>query len=293
MSPKACFARLFFLLAAPFFALFLLSGLAHSQSPPPALRFTIIPHRSHLGNEQAYSHMIRALEEETGYAFTWVGSKTYGDVIEKLKNGQADIGYLGPFSYVQAQDAFGVKLLARTIDKNGEESYQSTIITRKDSGLVSLSDLKGKRFAFTDPDSTSGCLFPLAALKKSGLELTDFSEVTYVKRHANSVLAVYYGHSDAGATASTIKDRIDIGFDQIRILWKSEPIYRGPWVAGTDLPDRQFKAIQKALLHMGRREDRDRIFGELQTNGFVEGVDSDYDNVRETIKWISGVNSLE
>ena len=293
MSQKACFTRLFFLLAAPFFALLFLPGPARSQLPPPALRFTIIPHRSHLGNEQAYSHMITALEEETGFSFTWVGSRTYGDAIEKLKNGQADIGYLGPFSYVQAQDRFGVRLLARTIDKDGKEFYQSTIITRKDSGLGSLAALKGKRFAFTDPNSTSGCLFPLAALKKSGLELTDFSEVTYVKRHANSVLSVYYGHSDAGATASTIKDRIDINFDQIRILWKSEPIYRGPWVARKDLPDRQFQAIQKALLHMNRREDRDRIFRELQTNGFVEGFDSDYDNVRETIKWTGGATPSE
>lgn len=285
MNLKAFFTRLLFLFTVPFFVLLLLPCPACLQSPPPELKFTIIPHRSHLGNEQAYSHMITALEEATGFSFAWVASKTYGDVIDKLKNGQADIGYLGPLSYVKAQDSFGVRLIARTVDKHGEEFYRSMIIARKDSGLNSLADLKGKRFAFTDLNSTSGFLFPLAELKKAGIDQADFSEVTYVKRHANSVLAVYYKHSDAGATASTIKDRLDINFDQIKILWESGPIYRGPWAARTDLPEPQFRAIQKALLLMARREDASLIFKELQTNGFVEGADSDYDNVREMVKW--------
>jgi phosphonate transport system substrate-binding protein len=265
-------------------------GSAQPTPGSPAIKFTIIPHRSYLGNEQAYSRMIAALAEETGYTFTWVGSRSYEDVIDKLRTGRADIGYLGPFSYVTAQDAFGVRLLARIIDKDGTAFYQSMIITRRDAGLNTLEDLKGKRLAFTDPKSTSGFLFPMAALKKAGLSLTDFSEVLYAKRHANSALAVYYGQADAGATASTIRDRIDIDFTRLRILWKSEPIYRGPWAARKDLPDIQFKAVQEALFQLSRRPDRDRIFGQLQTNGFVKGSDRDYDNVRETLKWTDALD---
>ena len=174
MSPKACFARLFFLLAVPFFVLPFLPAPARSQSLPPTLRFTIIPHRSHLGNEQAYSHMITALEEETGFSFTWVGSKTYGDVIEKLKNGQADIGYLGPFSYVQAQDAFGVRLLARTIDKDGVEFYQSTIITRKDSGLASPFGPQGQTVRLYRPRFHLRMSVSPGGIEKSGPETHGF-----------------------------------------------------------------------------------------------------------------------
>ena len=70
----------------------------------------------------------------------------------------------------------------------------------------------------------------MVKLKKAGIIMEDFSEVRYVTRHANSLLAVYNKHVDAGAISSTVKEKIDIDFSKIKILWKSEPIYRGPWI---------------------------------------------------------------
>lgn len=255
-----------------------------AQSPEETLKLAIIPHRSNLGNEQAYGMFLKLLEKETGINVLWIGSKTYRDVIEKLGTKQADIGYVGPFAYVEARDDFGVRLICRTLSKNSMEFYHSMIITRKDSVSNTLQDLKGKSFAFTDPKSTSGFLFPLAELIKSGIQPEDFSEVKYLKRHVNSLLAVYNGHSHAGATSYTAMDKIDLNFNEIKILWKSDPIYRGPWVARKDMPDEQFFKIQKAMLKMNQHKDAEKIFKGLTTKGFVRGNDSDYNNVREVVK---------
>lgn len=259
-----------------------------AQTDTNQIRVTIIPHRSNLGNEEAYSTFFSEMTKETGYSFVWLGSKTYDDVIDKIKVGDADIGYVGPFAYVTAQDSFGVHLICRTLSKKSAEFYHSMIVSRKDSGLQNLRDLKGKRFSFTDPKSTSGYLFPFAQIKKSGLLLDDFSEVKYLKRHANSLLAVYHGHVDAGATSYTAVDKVDIDMDQISIIWKSEPIYRGPWIARTDLPSNVFKKIQDAMLKIGApgKPKNEPIFNGLTTKGFIRGKDSDYDNVREVIKWL-------
>lgn len=259
-----------------------------AQTDPSEIRITIIPHRSSLGNEEAYDTFFSQMEKETGYSFVWLGSKTYDAVIDKIKTGSADIGYVGPFAYVEAQDSFGVQLICRTLSKKSVEFYHSMIITRKDSGLEKLEDLKGKRFSFTDPKSTSGYLFPLAQMKKSGLSLDAFSEVKYLKRHANSLLAVYNGHVDAGATSYTAIDKVDIDMDQIDIIWKSEPIYRGPWIARKDLPSNVFKKIQDAMLKIGEpgKTENVSIFNELTTKGFIQGHDSDYDNVRSVIRWL-------
>ncbi len=78
--------------------LFLQNGQA--QTPKGTLKLTIIPHRSTMGNEQAYGMLIEALEKETGITFQWVGSKTYDEVILKIGTKQADIGYVGAFGYV-------------------------------------------------------------------------------------------------------------------------------------------------------------------------------------------------
>lgn len=259
-----------------------------AQTDINQIRVTIIPHRSNLGNEEAYNTFFSQMTKETGYAFVWLGSKTYEDVIGKLKTGDADIGYVGPFAYVTAEDSFGVQLICRTLSKKSVEFYHSMIVARKDSGLQKLVDLKGKRFSFTDPKSTSGYLFPFAQMKKSGLSLDDFSEVKFLKRHANSLLAVYHGHVDAGATSYTAVDKVAIDMSQIDIIWKSEPIYRGPWIARKDLPFDIFKRIQDAMLKIGDpgKAENKLIFNELTTKGFIRGHDSDYDNVREVIKWL-------
>ena len=224
----------------------------HTQTPHPTLKLAIIPHRSTLGNEHAYGMLIEALEQETGFSFQWTGSKTYDDVIQKIGTRQADIGYVGAFAYVEARERYGVQLIARTYGKNGRESYYSMIITRADADIHSLEDLKGKSFVFNDPKSTSGFLFPMVALKKAGLNLSDFAEVRHVTRHANSLLAVYNQHVNAGAISSTAKEKVNIDFSQIKILWQSAPIYRGPWIVNKDLPDEQFERIQKALLIWSR-----------------------------------------
>ncbi len=258
----------------------------YALSPQETLKVAIIPHRSNLGNEQAYSTFFSALSNATGLGFTWLGSKTYDDVVNKIEEAEADIGYVGPFAYVDAQDRFGVKIICRTLSEDNDEFYHSMIITRKDSGIKNLQDLKGKSFSFTDPKSTSGYLFPMAELKASGINKEDFREVRFLKRHANSLLAVYKGHVDAGATSITATDKIDINMDEIQIIWQSEPIYRGLWIARKDLPEEQFDKIQQAMLQMSGSEEKEAIFNELTTKGFIVGKDSDYDNVRQVIRWM-------
>ena len=281
-----------FALLSLFLPLYLSVATAYSASPTETLRIAIVPHRSNLGNEQAYNTFFSELADATGIGFAWLGSKTYDDVINKLKTGEADIGYVGPFAYVVAQDSFGVKILCRTVSEGKEEFYRSIIVTRKDSGIKRLEELKGKSFSFTDPKSTSGYLFPLAQLMASGVAQQDFSQVTFVKRHVNSLLAVYKGHVDAGATSITAFDKIDINRDEVLILWQSEPIYRGLWIARKDLPDRQFTKVQQAMLQISASANSPAIFKDLTTKGFVMGQDSDYDNVREVIKWLRGNTSL-
>lgn len=258
----------------------------YCQASAETLKIAIIPHRSNLGNEQAYNMLFRELTSRTGISFQWLGSKTYDDVINKIHTGEADIGYVGPFSYVSAQDSFGVRIICRTVSKGNSEFYHSMIMTRKDSGIESLQELKGKSFSFTDPKSTSGYLFPMAELKAAGISQEDFQEVKFLKRHANSLLAVYNGHVDAGATSVTAVDKVDVNMEEINILWRSEPIYRGLWIARKDLPDEQFNSLQKAMLEVSDSEHSKAIFENLTTKGFKRGKDRDYDNVRKVIKWM-------
>lgn len=245
------------------------------------LRIGIIPHRSHMGNQTAYSPLIDALEATTGYRIDWVAAATYDEVVELLGTRRAEIAYLGPFAYVDAHERFQVRLIARTVSDGGKAYYRSMIVTRKDSDIQAMADLKGKDFAFTDPKSTSGYLFPLMGLQLNGLSRNDLGEVRFLKRHANSLLAVANGHVPAGAISSTAFDKIDVDAEQLRVLWRSDPIYRGPWVARGDLPPEVINKLRAALLAISQSPHAETIFAHLGTKGFVSGADKDYDTIRE------------
>ncbi|MEJ2639853.1 MAG: phosphate/phosphite/phosphonate ABC transporter substrate-binding protein [Desulfosarcinaceae bacterium] len=245
------------------------------------LHIGIIPHRSHMGNETAYSPLIDALETVTGYRIDWAAGATYDAVVDLIGSGLVDIAYLGPFSYVDARDRFQVQLLARTVSEGGKAYYRSMIVTRRDSDIQQMADLKGKAFAFTDPKSTSGYLFPLMGLQQNGLSRGDLGEVRFLKRHANSLLAVVYGHVPAGAISSTAFDKVDVDRGSLRVLWRSKPIYRGPWVARRDLPKDIVRTLRAALLAISQSPQADTIFAHLGTKGFVVGEDRDYDTIRQ------------
>lgn len=245
------------------------------------LRIGIIPHRSHMGNETAYSPLIDALEVTTGFRIDWVAAPTYDAVVELLGTARVEIAYLGPFAYVDAHDRYQVQLIARTVSDGGKAYYRSMIVTHKDSDIQIMADLKGKDFAFTDIKSTSGYLFPLMGLQLNGLSLSDLGEIRFLKRHANSLLAVVNGHVAAGAISSTAFNKVEVDFKQLRVLWRSEPIYRGPWVARQDVSAEVVHSLRAALLAISQSPQAETIFAHLGTKGFVVGEDKDYDTIRQ------------
>ena len=95
---------------------------------------------------------------------------------------------------------------------------------------------------------------------------------------------MYNGQVDAGALASNAVDMVAVDPDQIRILWRSAPIYRGPWVARGGLSQEHYEAIRAALLRISARDDAAEIFEHSTTKGFVDGEDSDYDVIREVLR---------
>lgn len=268
-------------------SLLLTTALNTAEASVTSLKFGMVPYRSDIGNEQRNFPIINAIEKNSGVSFQWIASKGYSNLIENLRTQKVDVAYLGPFSYIEAQDGFGVRLIARTLAENKSEFYQSRIITHVASGLNSLEDLKGKSFSFTDPKSTSGFLCPKVGLLKNGLRLDDFSKVMYVKLHVNSLLAVLNRQVDAGAVSSSVWKNLRADFSQIKILWQSDPIYRNAWVARKNFDDNTFYRIQKAILMIGHSEDSEQILKNSGIGGFVKGRDSDYDNVREMRRLLS------
>lgn len=263
------------------------SGVASEK--PEGLRMMFLPNKSEMEIVKTFAPFVKVLENELNMKIEVFSGKDYKYIIDKLRTHETDIAMLGGFAYINAQDDFGVKLFVRNLEAEPDgkikDSYQSIIITRKDSNINSIQDLKGKRFAFTDRNSTSGFLFPLVGLMNNKIDLDDLSSVIYVNKHANSLFAVFNNQVDAGALSDGSYARaVGVDLSQIKILWKSDPIHYGAWVARNDMSDQKVELIKTAFLKISQRNDARQIFSNAYIKGFVPAIDADYDNVRQVLK---------
>jgi phosphonate transport system substrate-binding protein len=213
----------------------------------------------------------------------------YNGVIEALRSKRLDVAYLGPFSYVLGATIAPIEAFAvAETKKAGRTFYHSQIIAHKDSGIRTVSDLKGRNFAFVDPSSTSGHLFPKAGLMKAGFDADkEFGRVIFSGSHDSSAIAVQNKKIDAAAIADRILDAaIAKGLakrEDLVEVWKSDPIPESPTVWRTDLPADLKKRVQAAFLQVKDIPWSDQ--GLL--NGFHPTNDAAYNVIRDTAKLLN------
>jgi len=227
--------------------------------PAPAetkLVMAFVPSGESQATLQSGNQVAHLLEMATGYRFESFVATSYAGVIEAMGAARADIGWLNTFSYVIAHKKYGVEVRLVTV-RFGLPYYRAEIIAQSASGINSLADLKGKRFAFVDPASTSGYLFPLAGLKKAGYDPAKFfGQTVFAGSHNNVVLAVYQGRADAGAVfedarASVQKTLPDV-MQKLKPVWKSDPIPNDTVSFRKELPADVKDRVSTALLRFSQ-----------------------------------------
>lgn len=220
----------------------------------------------------------------------------YNAAIEGMKAGKVDIADFGPLSYVQAHKrAKAVPLVVPALDSDKSKAgYYSYIITQANNNSInSINDLKGKTFAFVDPDSTSGNLVPSKAIidANSGENLTIddlhangkfFKSVTYSGSHQNGLLSVAKGDIDAAPCASdtfsieTTNGQVDK--NKVKIVYTSPIIPGSPVAIRGNLDPNFIKQVKDFYLKYNNDSYFKNFVGEKdgQKMRYVSAEDSDY-----------------
>ncbi|MEO9778680.1 MAG: phosphonate ABC transporter substrate-binding protein [Sedimentitalea sp.] len=261
-----------------------------------------------LGGENAQDRMasnecVRAyVEDLLGVETKIFTPADYDGVIQGLLGGSIDMAWLGASAYAKTYltdpEAVDVVLVKTNLD--GSYGYHSVGFTRADSGVTSLDDMKGKVFAFGDPNSTSGFLIPSVEIPKAinaTMESGDyFEEVRFVGGHEQTIVAVANGDVDAGVTwadgqgdwldgynSGALRKASDSGLVDMNDLveiWKSEIIPEGPIVLRRDLPE-QVKANVTAFLEGLHAQDEECAYNMAagETSGFFPITHDAYKNI--------------
>ncbi|MBK7644575.1 MAG: PhnD/SsuA/transferrin family substrate-binding protein [Planctomycetes bacterium] len=204
--------------------------------------------------------------------------KSYDEGIESLVAGKIDFTRFGPASYITAkQRNDDIQLLAMELE-HGERRFLGVIAVLNSSPLQSLTDLKGKRFAFGDPNSTIGRYLAQAELAQAGIRAKDLESYAFLSRHDTVARAVELGDYDAGSMAvNTFEDSRKAG--KLRALKTFENVTK-PWIARARLAPEVVAALHDSLLALKDPE----VLKELKISGFGETSDAEYAFVREGMK---------
>jgi phosphonate transport system substrate-binding protein len=238
------------------------------------------------------------LHAKTGLFFKTLVATEYAGVIEALRSNPptAQMSSLATFAYVMAAD-MGVCGAALVSVRNGSAFYNGQIITRPDTGIKKLADLKGKSFARVDAISTSGWIIPMITLKAAGIDPTRDIKVVDAGSHPAVVSAVYSGDVDAGACfvdARTLiqKDHPDV-MEKVVVLLKSANIPNDGVQFNPSVPQELQDKIVNALLEIAQTEDgKKAINTAYQWTALERHDDSFYDPFRQVLQ-AAGVEAAE
>ena len=147
----------------------LMVGLALCPAQARDLEFGITPVLGQSTMQADFDPLMTYLSQALGRKVVLYVAKDYGDLRVQMESGAVDIGSFSPFAYVDAVRGGKVRIIAQSLI-DGAASYRGVIVVRKDSGLKELADLRGKRFAFVDPKSASGYVYPRAMLIDRGID---------------------------------------------------------------------------------------------------------------------------
>ena len=210
---------------------------------------------------------------------------SYAAAIEALCAGQVDAAALATLSYVLAHDKCGAEVILNSI-RRGSATYNGQILVRADSGINTIADLKGKKFAFTDPASTSGYLYAVALLKANGVDpAKDLAEAVFAGSHNAAALAVYNGQVDAAATYVDVRNSLERDFPDIKektkVIAQTEPIPNDTITVSKNMPADLKERFKQALLALMQTEEGKQAGYEIyEWDGLAESNDALFEPVR-------------
>lgn len=205
-----------------------LKGIDYIEYGSKTIKVAILPLYSPLTIYKRYDPLMRYLSEKTGYEFKLVIPKNFEEFIQIVSEGKVNFAYQNPYVFSIISKKYPVRPLAITVGEDctrdegicGTEKFRGIIITRKESNINNIYDLKGKKIMIVSPTSAGGYLSQKLYLERKGLNLNRDFKLIDAKRQEKVIIGVYKGEADAGfireAALSVWSNEVDIS--KIKIL---------------------------------------------------------------------------
>jgi phosphonate transport system substrate-binding protein len=270
-------------LAAMLLAGFAGFGQAACPEWPDKIKVGFIPTEGGSDTLARFQVLTEYLSKVLGIEVEGFSASDYAGIITAMAHKHIDFAYFGPKSYTEAAEKANAQAVVMELDEMGRPGYTGILISKKGSGIKTVEDAKGKLFAFTDPNSTSGYLVPNVLFARDLKVKPEeyFKEVKFSGSHGASILAVQNGSIEVAATNDIDMTRMvekgSVSSDDFNILWKSDLIPGAPMAARADMPESLKAALAGALIMLN--SDKEAL-KKLGNGGYGFCNDATYDIIR-------------
>lgn len=227
------------------------------------------------------------LEKELGFKVKGYVTQDHAAAVEALRNGEADVSFMGGLPYVLAHNHIGAEVILSEVYR-GSPLYRGRIFVRKDSNITKVEELKGKSIAFADPISESGFIYPLHIFVDKGLLKTSedpqkyFSTVYFAGGYQQAIQAMANGLVDAAGVSQFAEFLLTPEqLTEVKWIAESKPIPSHVVVVRKGLDSDKKIALKKALLKLNQPENKYLLQYIYSPDGYVEASHSDYKSVEE------------
>lgn len=267
---------------------------ADREGWPDKFVYGILPAEDQDTLTNRYEPFEAYLEEKLDMPVELYQGTDFTAMIEAMRNGHIHASKYGSFAYILANERANAEAFVQGVKVKEEPYYHAVFITREETGIKSLEDLKGRTFAFVDPASTSGHLFPRAKLIDDlGLSNEEvdqyFGSVVFAGNHDAAYISVLTGDVEAAALSQSSYERIKEqytdhpNYESVIEVARTEDIPRSPEAIRADLPDSFKQTVKEAFL--GIKDEptlQDFLVEHNYHDGYVEIQDDVYNVVRDT-----------
>lgn len=211
-------------------------------------------------------------------------SRNYEEFEKKLYSGQFDFAMPNPYQTVRALGR-GYRVIAKMAD---DQEFRGLILVRRDGGIDTVRDLKGKAVAYPAATALAATLLPQQYLQAHGLDVKSDIQNLYVGSQESSILNVLRGHVAAAATwpppwKAFVAEHPELAA-QLEVKWQTAPLVNNSWMARRDLPPELVQRFTRALIALKDTDAGRRLLARLPVSAMEPASDATYQPVQAFLR---------
>jgi len=248
--------------------------------------YRLVPHPSYNPRRLAETfqplidHLNRLLPQAR---FELESSRDYQAFEQKFRAREGEILMPNPWQTIEAMKV-GYHVIAMWGDA---EDFRGIFIVRKDGGIKTPDDLRGKVVSYPSPTALAAAIMPQYFLHTKGIDVNQDIQNIYVGSQESSIMHVFLGESAAGATWPPpwrmFQETHPAEAAQLKVAWETPPLLNNSVMVRDDVPQAIEQGIRQALLDLPTTAAGRKILAGLETARFHDADDANYDMVRKYV----------